>query len=471
MTFLTELKDKKLLVLGAGVTGLSCAKYLHRLGLSFVVNDSRDNAIDSREFSKEFEDTRLITGYWCQKTINNADIIVTSPGIDLMATGIRDWINDSCLVLGDVELFCQVNNAKAKPIPILAVTGSNGKSTVVSLLAYIAKELGVNAKLGGNIGLPVLELLELEHDKSNESVNQPEMLIFELSSFQLETLNSMKAIAASVLNLSDDHLDRHVTMKNYQEIKQRIYLQANTAVFNRDDQATFPIHTVEQAISFGSDEPIEGHFGIKYLNDEPYLAFGQQSLVSLTDLPLAGMHNALNYLAALALGYSAGWSLSAMSESLSGFMGLAHRCQRIANYKEVQWINDSKATNVGATLAAIEGLAKTKLPNSRIVLIAGGEGKGADFTPLHSVLAAHVGSLITFGKDGSRIAKQSENTSVKCYQVSSLQDAVEQATSLVSSDDIVLLSPACASLDMFKNYIERGEHFIALVNKIAGERI
>lgn len=465
MTFLTELKDKNILVLGAGLTGLSCAKYLRGLGLSFVVNDSRDNVIETSKFNAQFTNAKLISGQWCQKTISCADLILVSPGIDIVASGISAWINDECQVIGDVELFCKINNARINPVSILAVTGSNGKSTVVSLVAYIAKMLGVNAQLGGNIGLPVLELLQLENATSIELASQPEMLILELSSFQLETLNSMKAIAATMLNLSDDHLDRHLTMDNYQAIKQRIYPQAETAVYNRDDKATIPTSSVEHAISFGSDKPADGHFGIHYIDGKAYLAFGEQTLISLAELPLAGMHNALNYLAALALGYSAGWSLSAMSESLTGFTGLAHRCQRIATADDVQWINDSKATNVGATIAAIKGLANTKSRTSNLILIAGGEGKGADFTPLHQVFENHVSSLITFGKDGNAIALQSENTSTTAHEVTTLQEAVNLANSLVNAGDIVLLSPACASLDMYKNYIARGEHFIDLVQE------
>ncbi len=460
MTLLAELKDKQILVLGAGLTGLSCVRFLHAQGLSFAVNDSRDKPFDSdsynlEQFSAEFPNAHLFCGKWCKETIAQADIIITSPGIDLDKTGINQFAKKNSKIIGDVELFCQLNNARVNPISILAVTGSNGKSTVVSLLAYLAKILGVNAQLGGNIGQPVLDLLHLEDAGDMSHANQPDMLVLELSSFQLETLNSMQAIGASVLNLSDDHLDRHLTMENYQTIKQGIYQQAGIAVINRDDAATVSLIENQQVISFGSDKPELGHFGVASIANKQYLMFGEQKLIALNCLPLAGMHNALNYLAALALGYSASWSLSAMTESLAGFSGLPHRCQRIASKDGICWINDSKATNVGATVAAIDGLSQTKSTTNKLILIAGGDGKGADFSPLKELVNTEVTQLITLGKDGDQVAKLVTNA----IRVDNLSQAVTQANIIANEGDIVLLSPACASLDMFKHFAQRGDKF------------
>ena len=468
MTLLTAIEHKQILVLGAGLTGLSCARYLASQGLCFAVNDSRLNPFthhyDEQAFKAEFSQATLSLGKWDSALIANADVILISPGIDSSLAQIAQFIKADCQVMGDVELFCQINNQAVKPIKMLAVTGSNGKSTVVSLLDHLAKKLSVNAQLGGNIGQPVLDLLTTS--STNELANLPELLILELSSFQLETLHSMQAIASTVLNVSDDHLDRHQTIENYQSIKQGIYSQGSLAITNRDDQATSILNNTRQSISFGSDEPEVGQFGVRFLEDnKPYLAFGDENLIALAQLPLAGMHNALNYLAALALGQSAGWPLMAMIENLASFTGLEHRCQRIATNDGITWINDSKATNVGATLAAINGLAKTLTSEQNLLLIAGGDGKGADFTPLTESFSKSVSQVITLGKDGNEIAELAE-TVTQSTRVKDLKTAIEVAKESAKTGDIVLLSPACASIDMFKNFTQRGEQFISHVEQL-----
>lgn len=277
----------------------------------------------------------------------------------------------------------------------------------------------------------------------------------------------MQAIATTVLNVSDDHLDRHQSMDNYQRIKQGIYPQGKLAIINRDDAATNVIDKSQRVISFGSDAPSQDQFGVTRVDGKATLAFAEQNLITLDELPLAGMHNALNYLAALALGYSAGWSIAEMVNNLNGFIGLPHRCQKIASSDGITWINDSKATNVGATIAAINGLAQTlTIQNGvkqRLILIAGGDGKGADFTPLVEPFSAHVSQVITLGKDGDKIAKLAQSAT----KVTSLFTAVQKAKTMAKAGDIVLLSPACASLDMFKNFGDRGEQFIAAVAKVS----
>ncbi len=473
MALLAGFKDKNILVLGAGITGMSCARYLNAENLSFAINDSRTqpftDGYNTQQFNKEFPSASLHVGQWNSELITNADIILISPGIDSSISEIAQHISSDCHVMGDVELFCLLNNERLnkpniQPIKILAVTGSNGKSTVVSLLAYLAESLGVNAQLGGNIGQPVLDIFTKEI--TGEHTDIPEILILELSSFQLETLRSMQAIATSVLNVSDDHLDRHQNMENYQRIKQSIYTQGELAIINRDDEATNTVNKLQPVLSIGSDKPEENQFGVTWQQSKAILAFGEQNLIALEKLPLAGMHNALNYLAALALGYSANWSLSAMVNNLAGFTGLAHRCQRIMSDDGITWINDSKATNVGATIAAINGLAKTLTSHNgtkqKLILIAGGDGKGADFTPLIEPLSTHVEYVITLGKDGDNIAKLTE----KSHKAISLIAAVAKAESLANKGDIILLSPACASLDMFKNFNDRGEQFVAAIAKV-----
>ena len=470
MTLLTDFKDKQILVLGAGITGLSCARLLASECLSFAVNDSRsmpfNNDYSVEQFKQALPMASLYLGYWNSELIAKADVILISPGIDSTIAEIAPFIKPDCQIIGDIELFCQINNQRINPISILAVTGSNGKSTVVSLLAYLAQCLGVNAQLGGNIGQPVLDVFTaLNHA---ESATLPELLILELSSFQLETLTSMRAIATTVLNVSDDHLDRHQNMANYRTIKQSIYKQGKLAITNRDDKSTNTPNTTQPVLSFGSDVPKSKQFGVAVFGNEVALAFGSQSLIGLAQLPLAGMHNALNYLAALALGYSAGWSLTAMVENLQGFIGLAHRCQRIATSDNITWINDSKATNVGATIAAINGLVQTfsvkdkNKAKQKLILIAGGDGKGADFSPLKQPLTDHVSHVITLGKDGDIISDLAQYA----IKVSSLKEAVAAAKSIANVGDIVLLSPACASLDMFKNFAQRGDYFSEAVKQL-----
>ena len=470
-TVLTDLKHKQILVLGAGITGLSCARYLSAQGLCFAVNDSRNKPFtapySAQQFTEDFPTASLHLGQWQSDLIAQADIILMSPGIDSSTPEINHHIKDNCRVMGDVELFCQLNQERALPIQLLALTGSNGKSTVVSLVAYLAQSLEVNAQLGGNIGEPVLDILT--HEKislvSGIQCHLPDLLILELSSFQLETLTSMQAIATSVLNVSDDHLDRHQTMENYIAIKQGIYQQGKLAITNRDDKATYCPNEYQPILSFGSNAPKAQQFGLLIQNNKTYLAFGEQCLIGIDTLPLAGMHNALNYLTALAFGYSAGWPLDEMVTHLSGFKGLAHRCQRIETSDNITWINDSKATNVGATLAAINGIAKTLAPTQRLILIAGGEGKGADFTPLTAPLAHFVSHLITFGKDGDKLAKLATNNTIS-HTVTNLYEAVQLAQSQAIKGDVVLLSPACASVDMFKNFVDRGDQFISAVKSL-----
>lgn len=448
MQALGFLQNKQILVLGLGATGLSCARFLSAQGLTFVINDSRKHPPGVKRLAKLNSNSHLITGNWDAQAIANADVIIASPGVDINLPIITDNRKVKSKLIGDVELFCLARKSRASNDTLIAVTGSNGKSTVASLLAHIAKGLNFKTALAGNIGLPVLDIINTEYDA----------IILELSSFQLETMRSMDAQTATVLNICDDHLDRHNTLSNYQAIKHKIYDQANVQVINREQLISQPNLIKNNAISFGLDIPLQGHFGIADFNGIRSLAFGEQALIACANLPLVGRHNELNCLAALALGYAASWPLADMCKALLSFEGLEHRCKQVESNDGVVWVNDSKATNIGATIAAIDGLVNDK---QQLILIAGGDGKGADFNELQPVLNDHVDHLITLGKDGSQIAAL-KPTSIN---VNSIESAVNAARKLAAKGDVVLLSPACASIDMFENYMQRGEVFITAVRE------
>jgi len=452
---LPQFENKQIVVLGLGLTGMSVVRFLSAQQYEFSVNDSREKAVDAEQFNQQYPNATLQIGKWSSELIASAELLIVSPGVDTSMAEIANFIQPNCQVIGDVELFCQLTKSK-----IIAVTGSNGKSTVVSLLAHMAEALKLNAVLAGNIGVPVLDTL----------AKQPEFVILELSSFQLETIESMKAVAATILNISDDHLDRHKTLANYRLIKQKIFHHAQHIVFNREDSTSFcpELELNQVAISYGTDKPGNNQFGIFEIADKTQLCFNNQGtlqqLISTALLPLAGKHNQLNFLAALALGYVAGWNLTSMAKSLSSFKGLSHRCEVVPSHDGVRWINDSKATNVGATLAAISGLACTLKTGNNLILVAGGEGKGADFSPLINILNEQVSQFIVLGKDAKKLAQLKQGA----INVDNLEQAVSIAASFAKTDDIVLLSPACASLDMFKNYEHRGHCFVAAVNALHG---
>lgn len=451
IAFIQSFTNKNIVVLGAGLTGMSCVKFLDKYRLKCTVIDSREQPVDVKTFSKQYPHQQLKTGHWHRDVLRTANIVIVSPGIDLDAQGLRADIPENADLLGDVELFCRINDK-----PIVAITGSNGKSTVVSLLAHLAEKLGKRAALVGNVGAPVLSHIEDDVD----------LFIFELSSFQLETVNSMKARVACILNLSDDHLDRHKTIENYRQIKQKVYQMSELAVVNRHEPELYQSLGLarESLVSFGTDKPNEGHFGVIRHDETLMLAFGHKPLIALSALTLAGMHNVLNYGAVLAIGHTLSWPIEKMVLHLTSFSGLAHRCQVVHSNDGRIWINDSKATNVGATLAAIEGLAATK-GDAKLTLIAGGDGKGADFSPLKPLLSKTVDHLITLGKDGHQLARLADNA----QHVDSIESAVLIASELTKAGDIVLLSPACASIDMFANYMARGDAFAAAVQTQQGE--
>jgi len=433
------------LVVGLGVTGLSVVRYLHRLGESMVVVDSRDIPPALNEFKQAFGDVPLHTGKFNNKLFVNAQRIVVSPGVPLADPALQQARDSGVEITGDIDLFAHEVDA-----PVVAITGSNGKSTVTTLLALMAEKAGIRAAAGGNIGLPVLDML-------NDS---KELYVLELSSFQLETLQRLPMAAAVVLNVSPDHMDRYADVNAYAMIKQAIYENTAHTVINRDDAfvSKMPNHQAN-VIGFTLNEPTAGDFGLCSKDGEQYLCAGKELLIKTAELKMRGRHNYANALAALALGASIDLPVQAMLDALKEFPGLEHRTQWIAEINGVNWYNDSKGTNVGATLAAIEGLP------GKHVLIAGGQGKGADFTPLRAIAEQRLRAMVLIGEDADRIARCIDEV-VPVRFARDMNEAVQIAAEFTQHGDNVLLSPACASFDMFRGFAHRGEAFIKAVEAL-----
>ena len=429
------LANKNIVVVGMGLTGLSCVQFL-------LAQGAKVSAMDSRSELSLVVDVPLHLGAFDAAILCRADLVVLSPGVSLQNSAILQALAAGVSVIGDVELFARFNT-----LPVIAITGSNGKSTVTHLVVEMCKAAGMKVLMGGNIGVPALDLLNQDAD----------IVVLELSSFQLETTQSLKPLAATILNFCDDHLDRHGNMQNYQRIKHRIYHHAQFVVASRDEVATQPLNRTMD-LSFGLST---SELGFSWDKSTATILFEGKAFLNSQECLLVGAHNMLNIQAAAALAMLAGVSTDAIKQGASLFGGLAHRCQTVSMANEVRWINDSKATNVGATQAAIQGIVESC--QGRLVLIAGGEGKGADFSPLADLLEHSVDLLITLGKDGDKIARLKFGS----LSVTSLEQAVKVAADYVQAQDTVMLSPACASLDMFNNYQHRGECFIKAVRELS----
>jgi UDP-N-acetylmuramoylalanine--D-glutamate ligase len=432
-------------VAGLGTTGLSVARYLRARGEAFAVADTRaaPPALERlREINPEIE---LHLGAFPPELFSHAERVVVSPGLSLREPALQRAAQAGVELIGDIELFARTATA-----PVAAITGSNGKSTVTMLLMAMARQDGRLVRAGGNLGTPALDLIENP---------EPDLYVLELSSFQLETTTSLRPTVAVVLNVSADHMDRYADVQDYGNAKARIYQRARTRVVNRDDAAVLAMAQGEDAVSFGLNTPAEGHYGLSRNGGKTWLCKGQTRLLAEDELRIVGRHNTANALAALALGEALGLSMPAMCAALKEFTGLPHRMQWVAERDGVSWYNDSKGTNVGATVAALNGTP------GRVVLIAGGDGKGADFTPLRPIVSSRVTALVLLGRDAQRIAAALEDAA-PTVMVQDMEDAVAQAAQLARTGDCVLLSPACASLDMYSGYAERGEHFMSTVRRL-----
>lgn len=426
-------------VVGLGITGLSVVKHLRKNQPQLVVKviDTRVNPPGAERLP---EGVQLHSGGWNTDWLSDADLIVTNPGIALATPEIQALLAKGTTVVGDIELF-----AWAVQKPVIAITGSNGKSTVTDLTGVMAKAAGLEVGVGGNIGVPALDLLEHDAD----------LYVLELSSFQLETTSSLKLKAAAFLNLSEDHMDRYQGMSDYRQAKLRIFDHADLAVVNRDDKETFPDAEVP-LVTFGSDNQ---DFGLEVDGNRTWLLDHGQRVVASDELKLVGKHNLSNALVVLALLKAAGVDYHNALNALKNYTGLTHRCQVVADNQGVKWVNDSKATNIASTMAALSGLEST----GKLYLLVGGVGKGADFSPLKPIFATLNLQLCCFGADGDEFMPLHESA----IRFDTMEDVIQQVSSQLKPGDMVMLSPACASFDQFDNFMARGDAFAALVQKYA----
>ncbi|MDO9372728.1 MAG: UDP-N-acetylmuramoyl-L-alanine--D-glutamate ligase [Gammaproteobacteria bacterium] len=443
------------IIVGLGKTGLSCARFLGARGVAFAVTDSRAAPPGLAALQKEFPRAPLLLNGLDARALAQAAQIIVSPGVSLREPALAAAQARGVEISGDIELFAQ--SARA---PVIAITGSNGKSTVTTLVGDMAKRAGRNARVGGNLGTPALELLQ----KNSE----PDLYVLELSSFQLETTRSLNAAAAVVLNITPDHMDRYPDLAAYAAAKRRVYHGSGVMVVNRDDPMVAAASAAGRKIfGFTLSEPADTDFGVRVAHGERWLAYGEKTLLPASALRIKGNHNIANALAALALGEAVGLPMSAMLETLKEFAGLPHRSQWVAERNGVSWYNDSKGTNVGATLAALSGLGAT-LGAGKIVLIAGGDGKNADFSVLRAAVATHARAVVLIGRDAPLI-EAALTGAAPLVHASDMKDAVRKAQHLALAGDAVLLSPACASFDMYSGYEERGRVFAAAVRACLGE--
>ncbi|MGP5119085.1 UDP-N-acetylmuramoyl-L-alanine--D-glutamate ligase [Psychrobacter alimentarius] len=448
-------------VVGLGQSGLSVARYLANQGYQVAVTDAQAAPKLANQLPPEISIRQF--GSIDAELLQQAARIIISPGISLDTGAVAAARQANIPVVSDIQLFCE-----ACTVPIVAITGSNAKSTVTTLVGQMAADAGVNVGVGGNIGVPALTLL------ANDDM---ELAVLELSSFQLETVTNLGAQVATVLNMSPDHLDRHGDMLGYHQAKHRIFQGAKSVVINREDALTRPLVADNlPRVSTSIQAPDKGQYGLIIDSEgQTYLARGTERLLSADKLLIKGRHNLLNAQAALALGELAGLPLDSMLQTLQQFSGLDHRCQYVAKVADIDYFNDSKGTNIGSTIAAIQGLGEVYAPkDGKLLLILGGQGKGQQFGELTPFINQYVSHVLMIGDDAKmieqhlRAAKLSED--VRLYQCQTMENAfatVPQVTkSSLSQVQAVLLSPACASFDQYSGYAARGEHFSQLVAQL-----
>ncbi|QPG06285.1 UDP-N-acetylmuramoyl-L-alanine--D-glutamate ligase [Salinimonas marina] len=429
-----QLNAKRIVVAGLGLSGQACLRFLTRQPVQLSVWDTRTDQALPEGLQIPLVLGEPPAGFW-----NDVDMVVVSPGLALNHPQLQIAAGQGVEIIGEIELFARFNQA-----PVLGITGSNGKTTVTLLTTHILNAFGINAVAAGNVGLPALDTLALA----------PEAVVLELSSFQLETTRSLALAGATILNISDDHLDRHKTLAAYSEAKQRIYSHAQTALCWRDQQLTYPLPIMVEVVEFGQQSATED-FGVS----NNWITWQGQPVVDLAQVRLVGAHNILNIQAALGLAMLLGVTPEQAAPAVYQFEAVAHRCVPVSAKDGITWIDDSKATNAGATMAAIEGLGAGR--TGKLILIAGGDAKGADLSCLKPYFEQYIDELVTLGRDGELLARLKPGA----MHTRSMAEAVAQAHKLAAPGDTVLLSPACASLDMFNNYEHRAQVFVDAIEK------
>ena len=447
-TIVSSVAWKNAVVVGLGATGFSVARYLFGRGMQVTVVDAQLNPPLAMQLAKIAPGIDIRTGGGDINNLRSADVLIISPGVSLDHPTVRKAQDIGIEIVGDIELF-----ARAVAAPVIGITGSNGKSTVTQWLAVLLRVAGHKVLVGGNIGPPALDLLADE---------LPECYVLELSSFQLESTQSLCLRAGAILNVTPDHLDRYVDLTAYQAAKWRIAKGSQTLVINRQDP-----FLVQQAanysgalVTFGLDAPSgPNDLGIIRAHGDDWLTRGDERLISVTEISLIGRHNLANALAAMALALEfTRLTPQALCSGLRAFDGLPHRCEVVGDWRGIRWINDSKGTNVGATIAALEGLDRP------VVLIAGGQAKTSDFSGLSLALSERATHLVVFGQDAKHIAR-SVDASIGVTQVEQLAQAIDVAAGAAHRGDVILFSPACASYDQFDNFEHRGDVFRQLVKE------
>lgn len=454
--------DKSVLVLGLGETGLSLVRWLSAQGARVRVADSRNNPPSLDLLKKKFPQVEVRCGIFRAELLEGIELIAISPGVPLRDSFVARAAAQGIAIVGDIELFA-LSQPEKNPPKIIAISGSNGKTTVTSMVGAMCRAAGKETLVAGNISPAVLDVL-MERDGKH-----PEVWVLELSSFQLETTASLNADAATVLNISEDHMDRYNDMGEYIAAKARIFRangQGGVQVLNRDDADSAAMALLERKhITFGiSSPPVnEEDWGVENIETGVWLVQGKQRVMNASELQVEGMHNVANALAALALCRSIDLPLPSLLDALRNFKGLPHRVEAVAEIKDVIYYDDSKGTNVGATVAALNGMGR------RVVVILGGDGKGQDFAPLASAVAQHARAVVLIGRDADKIAVALQTCDVPLLYASDMNDAVTQCAAQAQAGDAVLMSPACASFDMYRNYVHRAEMFVSAVRALEAE--
>jgi UDP-N-acetylmuramoylalanine--D-glutamate ligase len=466
-----NIRETNVLVLGMGETGLSMVRWLLRAGACVRAADSRTAPPCLDAIRKILPPDSIYTGGFAPEAFINIGLIAISPGVAVSEPAVQQVANQGLPFVGDVELFALAIKELPFPQPkFAAITGSIGKTTVTAMVGSMVKNAGWDTEVAGNIGPAVLDVLMERLD----SGNLPQAWVLELSSFQLETTRHLYPDAAAVLNLSEDHLDRYPGMQDYANAKARIFhaeadagrhTSGGVQVINRDDvQVRAMALPGRKQITFGLDFPAgEDDFGLLRDGNHMWLMHGNEPLMEARELRVSGLHNVANALAALALCRALALPFEPLLQALREFKGLAHRMQRVASFGGVCFYDDSKGTHVGATVAALDGAAKT------VVLIAGGDGKGQDFSPLVRPVAERARAVVLIGRDAGRISEVLRHCGKPLHFAETMEDAVRCSFLLAREGDAILLSPACASFDMFKNYVHRAQSFVAAVNRLQTE--